>query len=166
MKGRKPKPRALRLLNGNAAKRPLNDAEPQPEPGIPMAPEHLSLGAKAAWDSISVQLDEIGVLTKVDHLALEELCENRAEILDLRKVIKDEGRFQTVITKNGDQRKIHHPAWTQLADAEKRYFSKLENFGLTPSGRSRVHTRPAFNPMLDSFEAYRKQKPGVKRFLA
>ena len=94
MRGRKPKPSALRLFEGNPGKRSINKDEPAPDPGISAAPEHLSEVAKTAWAAVSIKLDKIGVLTVVDDWALEQLCENYAEILDLRATIKTEGRFR------------------------------------------------------------------------
>lgn len=163
MKGRKRKPTALRLLAGNPGKRPLNDAEPEPEPGIPAAPAHLSEKTKAVWDDTATTLDEVGVLTKADGLALEQLCENHVEILALRETIEREGRFQKIVTKTGDTRITHHPAWTQLSDAEKRFRAMLEQFGLTPAGRTRVKANPITRT---PFDAFRKKKTGAGRFLA
>ena len=164
MRGRKPKPSALRVLEGNPGKRPINKNEPEPEPGIPPAPENMSEQAKKAWAAVSVKLDKIGVLTEVDDWALEQLCENYAEILELRAEIKKDGRFQTVTNKNGDTRTVNHPAATQLADAERRFKAMLEQFGLTPSARVRVKANPKTgNP----FESYRARKfSGAGRFLA
>src|SRR6266850_5606886 len=101
MRGRKPKPSALRLLEGNPGKRPIEN-EPAPDPGIPQSPQHLSDLAKNAWAKVSVKLDKIGILTEVDDWGLEQLCENYAEILELRATIKEKGRFQKVTNKNGD----------------------------------------------------------------
>ena len=98
------------------------------------------------------------MLTVVDDWALEQLCENYAEILDLRATIKTEGRFQTVTNKNGDTRTVNHPAASQLADAERRFKGMLEQFGLTPSARTRVKANPKRD---DRFERYR-----ARRFLA
>jgi P27 family predicted phage terminase small subunit len=158
MKGRKPKPSALRLLEGNPGKRPINENEPHPEPGIPPAPEHLSARAKSAWDAISVKLDKVGILTEMDDWALEQLCENYAEIVELREEIKHNGRFQTVTNKLGESRTVNSPAWSQLADAEKRFRGMLEQFGLTPSARTRVKATPRKDFF---FERYR-----ARRFLA
>ena len=163
MRGRKPKPSALRVLEGNPGKRPINN-EPSPEPGIPPAPAHLSEQAKKAWAGVSVKLDKIGVLTEVDDWALEMLCENYAEILDLRAEIKKDGRFQTVTNKNGDTRTVNHPAATQLADAERRFKAMLEQFGLTPSARVRVKANPKSSSPFDRYRA--RKLSGAGKFLA
>lgn len=38
MRGRKPKPTHLKLLEGNPGHRPINGAEPKPNPGLPTCP--------------------------------------------------------------------------------------------------------------------------------
>src|SRR5688572_21911457 len=49
MRGRKPKPTWLKIMTGNPGKRPLNDAEPQPEGLLGEPPEWLTDAQKAAW---------------------------------------------------------------------------------------------------------------------
>ena len=41
MAGRKPKPTAIKELEGNPGKRKLNKKEPKPEKGMPVCPEWL-----------------------------------------------------------------------------------------------------------------------------
>ena|SRR3990167_583067 len=141
MKGRKRKPTYLKLIEGNRGKRALNKREPKPPRGIPSPPEHVSKSAALAWGIVSVKLDQMGVLTLADSWALEQIAENYAEIMALRKIVK-KSRFQTVITTNGSKKKVHHPAWVQLSDAEKRFRMMMEQFGLTPASRSKVNAEP------------------------
>ena len=47
--GRKPKPTAIKELEGNPGKRKLNKKEPKPEKGMPVCPEWLLPEAKAEW---------------------------------------------------------------------------------------------------------------------
>jgi len=49
MRGRKPKPTQLKLLEGNRGHRPINGAEPKPPGAQPTCPTHLSPTAKAEW---------------------------------------------------------------------------------------------------------------------
>lgn len=41
MAGRKPKPTAIKELEGNPGKRKLNKKEPKPDKGMPVCPEWL-----------------------------------------------------------------------------------------------------------------------------
>jgi P27 family predicted phage terminase small subunit len=142
MKGRKPIPTALKLLRGNPGKRKLPKREPQPKRVIPSPPGHLSARAMLAWGSLSAQLDRSRVLTELDGLALEQLVENYAEILELRADVAANGRFQTVETKSGDKMERMRPAANLLADAERRFRAMMAEFGLTPSSRTRVTATP------------------------
>ena len=45
-RGRKPTPTAIKELEGNPGKRPLNDAEPKPERKAPPCPKGLEPEAK------------------------------------------------------------------------------------------------------------------------
>ena len=45
-RGRKPKPTALKVLEGNPGKRPLNENEPKPENKAPRCPSWLEQEAK------------------------------------------------------------------------------------------------------------------------
>ena len=49
MRGRKPKPTVLKLLDGNPGKRTINDREPTAAGGIPELPDWLDDEAKAEW---------------------------------------------------------------------------------------------------------------------
>lgn len=153
MRGGRPKPTALKLVTGNRGKRRLPKHEPKPKRIIPAAPVHLSDRAKVAWGSLSARLDQFGVLTAWDAEALEQLCENYAEILELREDIRENGRFQEVRTKSGDVMERCRPAATLLADAERRFRGMMVEFGLTPSARARVHGNQS-DDNSDPAEAY------------
>ena len=60
MAGRKPKPTALKKLEGNPGKRKLNTKEPMPGKGMPDCPKWLLPEAKKEWERLCVKLSEIG----------------------------------------------------------------------------------------------------------
>ena len=68
-RGRKPKPTAIKVLEGNPGKRALNEMEPQPEKKAPKCPVWLDKEAKKEWKRISKQLEDLGILTEVDMAA-------------------------------------------------------------------------------------------------
>lgn len=156
MKGRKPKPTHLHLINGNPGRRPRNKTEPKPPKGIPNCPEHVSDRGKLAWGMMAVKLDQMGVLTYADAWALEQLAENYAEILEWRTIIVDEGRMIEQTMSDGETtRRVVHPGCIALSDAEKRFRAMMAEFGLTPSARSRVNAKAAQEETAD---------PGAKYF--
>src|SRR5690348_4664682 len=107
MPGRKPKPRAIRLLEGNAGHRPLNRAEPLPDRGVPSCPKHLSSDAKKTFRKVGRVLDDAGIVTKADGLALELLVSAYHEYRDARQLIHDAAEVtkyedgQAVETRDG-----------------------------------------------------------------
>src|SRR5262245_14363422 len=146
MKGRKPKPKAIILLEGNRrhlTKKELSErGEPQPARGIPDPPEHLSAAAKKAWPALAAKLDEMGILTYADAWALEQLAEEYSEILAWRAEIKKMGRITSKTMQTGEERDCINPACLALSDAEKRFRQMMAEFGLTPSARMRLHAKP------------------------
>lgn len=143
MAGRRPKPTHLRVVTGNPGKRPLNQAEPQPRRELPSPPAHLSPEARVAWGRFAQMLDRIGVLTEADAVALEQMAESYAEVVALRADVAENGRFQTVITKSGDEMERMRPAYTALMDADRRLKGWLVEFGKTPAARSKVKSNGA-----------------------
>jgi phage terminase small subunit len=55
-RGRPPKPTALKVLEGNPGKRPLNQNEPKPEKKAPNCPSWLLPDAKKEWRRLSKEL--------------------------------------------------------------------------------------------------------------
>ena len=137
MAGRRPKPSHLRVIQGNPGKRAINKAEPKPRRELPRPPAHLSAEARVAWGRFAQMLDRIGVLTEADAVALEQMAETYAEVVALRADIDAHGRFQTVITKSGDEMERMRPAYTALMDADRRLKAWLIEFGKTPAARSK-----------------------------
>ena len=69
MAGRKPKPTAVKKLEGNPGKRKLNTKEPNPGKGMPDCPAWLLPEAKTEWIRLSEKLNQMGVLTEIDRSA-------------------------------------------------------------------------------------------------
>ena len=58
MAGRKPKPTAIKELEGNPGKRKLNKKEPKPDKEMPVCPEWLLPEAKAEWERLCEKLSD------------------------------------------------------------------------------------------------------------
>lgn len=65
MRGRKPKPTALKLIAGNPGKRALNAHEPQPCADLAASPAWLTERQQATWREV-VELSPPGLLKDVD----------------------------------------------------------------------------------------------------
>ena len=102
----------------------------------------MSTEAKKYWKKISVDLDNIGVLTIVDETALEILCETYSEWRAACESLKSYGSptFETV-TKDGSIMFRNRPEVAVKADTERRMKAMLTEFGLTPASRTKVAGR-------------------------
>lgn len=155
MRGRKPKPTKLKIVQGNPGKRALNQDEPQPERAIPKAPAHIPARAKKVWKAVATELDAMGVLTVADVLALELLVCSYDEYRRMRDVAETEGA--TYLT--GGESGLMHRARPEIAigaDAFRRCKSMLVEFGLTPSSRSRIKVQGEGE--VDPFEELLRQQ--------
>ncbi len=139
-KGRKPTPSHLKVVRGTERADRRNDAEPRPTRERPSAPAHMSDRARECWGYIIGVLDSMGVLTEADALAVELLCEARADWLDARKEIEGAGgpTYQSINQQTGAVLIKAHPAVAMRNDAARRLQSLLAEFGCTPSSRSKV----------------------------
>ena len=84
-KGRKPKPAALRILDGSAKVNPgrVNQHEPEPSGSRPVMPPKMSPDAQKAWKDLVGWLDGMGLLTSTDQHAMRRYAEGWADYLAL-----------------------------------------------------------------------------------
>lgn len=134
MRGRKPKPTALKKLAGNPGKRKLNDAEPDfTEITDVEPPEWLPQLAVEMWQTVMPELLAAKVLTVPDLHNVEAFCTAYAMWRDAEDHVK---RFGVVIET--EKSTIKNPAVTVINEAKKqmREFGSL--LGLDPSSRQRL----------------------------
>lgn len=132
--GRKPKPTALKELEGNPGKRKLNRNEPKPAKGIPPCPDWLLPEAKKEWERLAENLGQLGVLTNVDMAAFAAYCQSYARWKEAQEHIDKDG--STFTTDKGYQQQT---PWVGIANTnQKLMLQAASEFGLTPSSRSRI----------------------------
>ena len=141
MKGRKPKPTKLRLMQGNPGKRPINKDEPQPPCGSMEPPKYLSKQAKKVWGEVAPELFKLGLLTILDRQALARYCVQHSRWMAAEKWLDENTSVHEVKDDTGLIKFIVQAPQISLAKA----YAKLSNalgieFGLTPSARVRLHT--------------------------
>lgn len=138
MRGRKPKPTAIKELEGNPGKRALNRKEPQPSGGIPSRPAHLHGAAAIEWNRVVKELQEMGVLTRIDRAVLASYCVAYGHWVDAEQHLQEEGAV--IETTFGN--KVQNP-YLQISKRSMDQMVKFAaEFGMTPSSRSRVKTEP------------------------
>lgn len=134
MQGRKPKPTAVKLLEGNPGKRALNRAEPKPRVVMPRPPEHLSDEEKIKWKAAVKELYPLGLITTIDKDALAMYCVIFIRWLKAEKMVREKGE----IIKTAAGNIIQNP-YLSIANRALDQLNKLgAEFGMTPSSRSRV----------------------------
>ena len=93
-RGRKPKPTAVKVLEGNPGKRSLNTGEPKPEKKAPRCPAWLEDEAKKEWRRMAKQLEHLGILTEIDMAAFAGYCQAYARWKEAEEFIsKDPERI-------------------------------------------------------------------------
>lgn len=144
-RGPAPEPTALRLLKGNSSHRALPPDEPKPQLGRPPMPRWLMPEAKRHWRMVMPQLESTRVLTIEDGGALAALCESwarwqRAELVLIAK--GDTYEALKYVDKEGVAYTVEKPrAEVKVAKDEKTaYLRWCQEFGRTPSARTRVRT--------------------------
>ena len=78
MRGRKPKPTHLKLIEGNPGKRRVNPVEPVPLPELHAPPPFLPQEGQDEWKRVATELYNLGLLTVVDRTALAAYCHSYA----------------------------------------------------------------------------------------
>ena len=147
--GRKPKPTALKLLEGNPGKRELNQFEPKPTDGMPICPEWLMEDAKEEWYRLAAVMNKMGILSEVDQSAFAVYCQTWARWKEAQEHIDREGStFET------DSGQIKRNPWVAIANEwQAKLMSVCGEFGLTPSSRSRIVAANSKETEADGMEA-------------
>ena len=133
-RGRKPKPTALKKLEGNPGKRPLNELEPLPPISTLRCPNWLLPEARKEWRRLAPALISMGVLTMADAVPFAAYCtayarwrEAEAEITRHGSVYKD---------ANGNIKPNPYIAISARQLTEIK--SLAAEFGLTPATRTAI----------------------------
>lgn len=134
-RGRKPKPTALKLLEGNPGKRQLNKNEPKLEKKAPKCPSWLEPEAKKEWRRMTKVLETIGVLTLVDLAAFAGYCQAYARWKAAEEVLTKNGMIFK--TPSGYMQQVPQVSIAQTYLKIMKDF--CSEFGLTPSARSRIN---------------------------
>lgn len=132
-------PSKIVQLHGNAGHRAINKREPKAKSLSDLKPPtHLTRIAKARWRKVVKVLDQAKVLTVLDADALELYCVNYSRWREAIKHLNALKKNQVVQTKQS----IKANPWVKIAEkASDQCNRSLEQFGMTPAGRTRVQTR-------------------------
>lgn len=136
--GRTPQPAKLKLINGRSEGRDSGgrvvDEPPPFERKAPKAPMWLPAEARAEWNRVVPDLDNLGLLKTIDGAALTAYCMAWQRFFDASAIVAREG--MVVVDRQGKQQR--HPALLTAEAASKELRAWCSEFGLTPSAESRL----------------------------
>lgn len=102
----------------------------------PSCPSWLTAEARAEWRRIVPQLEQAGVIAKVDRALLAAYCEAWGEFVKMVQLIQQQGEL--IKTTNGNV--IHHPYLSVRNRARQVLLQLAQQFGLSPSARTRIRS--------------------------
>jgi P27 family predicted phage terminase small subunit len=134
MRGRRPVPTRIKILTGNPGKRPLNEHEPRPEPGIPDCPPQLGPLAREEWNRLTTELANLGMITALDRSALATYCNAYGLWAEATEAIQKYG----TMVKSPTGYPIQSP-YVSIANRQAEIMMRIASeFGFTPASRSRI----------------------------
>jgi len=140
MPGPKPKPTALKLVEGNRGHQKLPANEPKPRPITPEKPPYLGKIAAKRWDALLPELETAGVLTVVDGDILACYCTAYQDVCELTKDVAEHGRTYGIGT-NGAQSTRPEAVLLQKAKDDLRRFGA--ELGIGAASRTKVEVKKA-----------------------
>ena len=149
LRGPAPKPTALRLLEGNTRRPPVNDREPRPAP--PRCPKHLDAKARREWRRLVRILQRMRDVTEADGFAMEILCQAHSTLIKAQLRLSETGLLLETSLGYVKQNPL-----LGIVDHCMDTITKLSlEFGLTPASPSRVRLQAgpdeeASDPIMDA----------------
>ena len=151
MRGRKPKPTFLRLLQGNPGHRPLNVDEPQPAGDLADPPLWFTPEQRLIWDQCIRDAPE-GLLRRLDATVLVTFVVAASLHAEAARSITE---FGTVV-KMGGRQFARSPYVSVLNQAAATMLKAASELGFSPSSRSRVNVTKRRKP--NAFAKLREMK--------
>lgn len=146
-RGRKPKPTAIKVAEGNRGRRPLSPVDLTSSPEVPKPPTWLEPDARAIWKSITQELFRLKIIRSVDQTMLACLCDSIAMLRaarrkmtkikrELRKEKKDPDEAMLYKTPGGS---IIQSPLVGIINREKINIQRIASeFGMTATSRARL----------------------------
>jgi len=130
-RGPAPKPSAVKALEGNPGKRPINKREPHPA-GPLVRPKHLTGMAAREWDR-TVEAMPDGVYTPADVPALAVYCEAWVIYRAGLALLDAEG-----MATGSQGQPVAHPCLAVIARQAEIILRATDRLGMTPTARTRL----------------------------
>jgi P27 family predicted phage terminase small subunit len=134
MRGRKPTPTHLKLLEGNPGKRAINHLEPVPEGDLFDAPEWLSDAQKQGWAYVIANAPA-GLLKRLDRsmLTLWVVAEERH-----RDAAEQVSKHGSIVRARGSNEPVQNPYLAVMNRQAALMVKVASDLGFSPSSRTRI----------------------------
>lgn len=143
VRGRKPTPSHLHLVNGNPGKRKRNAREAIVLPSEPMPPPHLSDLAKVEWGRLMPELIRCGLISTIDRAAFAVYCQAYGRWVQaeqaLQRMADQDPNTHALMIRTTSKNAIQNPLVGAANRAAEIMMRAAAEFGLTPSARTRIH---------------------------
>lgn len=136
LRGPRPKPTKLKLLEGTHRPDRVAANEPTPDAALLACPKGLPPVARAEWNRVAPELHRLGLSAKIDRAALLGYVLSYARAMAAEKQLQEEGN--TLTTSTGYLQA--HPCVSIARNewAAVRNFAGM--FGFSPASRTRIST--------------------------
>jgi P27 family predicted phage terminase small subunit len=150
MKGRKPKPAARQIAEGDPSKRGVHqldarlEAEPQATRGLPACPAHLKGLARKAWRFWVDELEAMQLDARPDSMMLEGACVSYQTYVAMHKLIEEQKELVARKERNPKTGQLEvvdvrpHPGLAIRDRALMQMRAFCVEFGLSPVSRARL----------------------------
>ncbi|MFZ6726173.1 phage terminase small subunit P27 family [Undibacterium sp. MH2W] len=170
LRGPKPKPHELKLLEGNRGHRPIDTSGTwRPQVEIPDPPKYLGKEARKEWKRITAELAQNNLIARADQQMLGMLCQSVERLVMFETALQ---RQTAKTVEKGMDPVMAYISFTdkgyelqavryQLLNKEREMLMKLlGEFGMSPALRAKVvqGTRAA---QLSLFEGGKETKPST-----
>lgn len=152
--GRPKKPSDQKKLQGTWRKDRANPLEPTPAKGLPDRPAWVDGDPTTAalFDAATKYVNNMGIATEVDGIALGLLADQLGLYIQLRESIREEGVVIEIEGSTGQTKKMANPALPQLNQTLGSIHKLLREYGLTAASRSNVSKIE--DDVKDDFESF------------
>ena len=131
-RGPAPTPTHLLKLRGSW-RGETNTGEPVASSAVPECPAWLDEYAREAWEWVTASLSGMGILSADDLLLIVALCGAWSDYRLADETLRRDG-----FTTKGKTGVVRHPMVGVKAEASGRLLRLSQQFGLSPSARSRI----------------------------
>jgi P27 family predicted phage terminase small subunit len=135
----KPKPPALKLIEGSRPGRDSGGRPVKPTPGFvrlpPQPPEWLPEEARDEWDRVVPELTRLELLKPIDRAVLTAYCLTWARMVQAYMDVAS----GNLTTKGSQGQLVKHPSVMVLESATRELRALAAEFGMTPSSENRLN---------------------------